>query len=224
MTWIHRLTLFSYLDLVAVSLLLLSFIALGGLIEYAPRARPSVSQLMAEHRRNWMQHMAARDVRIFDAQVLNGLRQGTAFFASTTMIATGGALALIGNAIDLNINASSQVVWEIKLLLLLFFLTNAFLKFVWAHRLFGYCAILMAAVPNEPKDPLTLPTARKASEVNITGARSYNRGLRAIYFSLAAAAWLVGPIALILATLITLSVLLRREFLSHSRLVLLDQA
>ena len=47
---------------------------------------------MAEHRRNWMQHMAARDVRIFDAQVLNGLRQGTAFFASTTMIATGGGI------------------------------------------------------------------------------------------------------------------------------------
>ena len=54
------------------------------------------------------------------------------------MIATGGALALIGNAdqligvaIDLNLNASSQVVWGIKLLLLLFFLTNAFLKFVW---------------------------------------------------------------------------------------------
>lgn len=79
MTWIDRLTLFSQLDLAAVSLLLFSFIAIGGLIEYAPRARPSVSQLMAEHRRNWMQHMAARDVRIFDAQVLNGLRQGTAF-------------------------------------------------------------------------------------------------------------------------------------------------
>lgn len=92
MTWIDRLTLFSQLDLAAVSLLLFSFIAIGGLIEYAPRARPSVSQLMAEHRRNWMQHMAARDVRIFDAQVLNGLRQGTAFFASTTMIATGGCI------------------------------------------------------------------------------------------------------------------------------------
>ena len=81
----------------------------------------------------------------------------------------------------------------------------------------------MAAVPNEPKDPLTLPTARKASEENITSARSYNRGLRAIYFSLAAAAWLVGPTALILATLITLSVLLRREFLCHSHLFVLDQ-
>ena len=140
------------------------------------------------------------------------------------MALIGNADQLIGVAIDLNLNASSQVVWEIKLLLLLFFLTNAFLKFVWAHRPFGYSAILMAAVPNAPNDPLTLPGARKASEVNITGVRSYNRGLRAIYFSLAAAAWLVGPIALIVATLITLSVLLRREFLSHSRLVLLDQA
>ena len=38
MTWIDRLTLFSQLDLAAVSLLLFSFIAIGGLIEYAPRA------------------------------------------------------------------------------------------------------------------------------------------------------------------------------------------
>ena len=74
------------------------------------------------------------------------------------------------------------------LLLLLFFLTNAFLKFVWAHRRFAYCAILMAAILNDPKNRLTLPTARKTSAVNITGARSYNRSLRAIYFSLAAAA------------------------------------
>ena len=111
------------------------------------------------------------------------------------MIATGGALALISNAdqligvaIDLNFNVSCQVVWKIKLLMLLFFLTNAFLKFVWAHRRFAHYTILMAEVPNDLNDPLTLPTARKASAVNITGTRSYNRGLRTIYFSLAAAA------------------------------------
>ena len=53
MTWIDQLTLFSQLDFAAVSLLLFSFIAIGGLIEYAPRAA-SVSQLMAEHQRNSM--------------------------------------------------------------------------------------------------------------------------------------------------------------------------
>ena len=98
MDWINRLTVFSNWDLSAVGLILLCYVFIGLLIENAPSSHPSVSQLMAEHRRSWMRHMAARDVRIFDAQVLNGLRQGTAFFASATMLATGGVLALIGNA------------------------------------------------------------------------------------------------------------------------------
>ena len=117
----------------------------------------------------------------------------------------------------------AEVVWEIKLFLTLLLVTNAFLKFVWAHRLFGYCAILMAAVPNAPEDPQCLPMSRKAGEVNITAARSYNRGLRAIYFSIASIAWLISPVALMAATIITFGVLLRREFLSKSRALLLDK-
>ncbi|MFB0993182.1 MAG: DUF599 domain-containing protein, partial [Rhodospirillales bacterium] len=88
---------------------------------------------------------------------------------------------------------------------------------------FGYCAILMAAVPNAPEDPQCLPMSRKAGEVNITAARSYNRGLRAIYFSIASIAWLISPVALMAATIITFGVLLRREFLSKSRALLLDK-
>ena len=174
--------------------------------------------------------MAARDVQIFDAQVLNGLRQGTEIFASATMLVTGCVLALIGNAdklIDVADNLSLQpvaeVIWEIKLFLTLLLVTNAFLKFVWAHRLFGYCAILMAAVPNAPEDPQCLQMSRKAGEVNITAARSYNRGLRAIHFSIASIAWLISPMPLIAATMITFGVLLRREFLSKSRALLLDE-
>ncbi|MBT7224347.1 MAG: DUF599 domain-containing protein [Marinovum sp.] len=230
MEWIYRLTEFSRCDLSALGLLVICFFFIGLLIENAPASYPSVSQLMAEYRRSWMRHMAARDVRIFDAQVLNGLRQGTAFFASATMLATGGVLALIGNADklidvadDLSLQPVAEVVWEIKLFLTLLLVTNAFLKFVWAHRLFGYCAILMAAVPNAPEDPQCLQMSRKAGEVNITAARSYNRGLRAIYFSIASIAWLISPMALMAATVITFGVLLRREFLSRSRTLLLDE-
>ena len=81
----------------------------------------------------------------------------------------------------------------------------------------------MAAVPNEVDDPQSLTISHKAGEVNISAARSYNRGLRAIYFSIASIAWLLGPWALLLATVITVSVLLRREFMSKSRAVLLDK-
>jgi uncharacterized membrane protein len=184
---------------------------------------------MAQYRREWMVQMVARDARIFDAQLLGSLRQGTAFFASATLIAIGGALAMLGDlervmgiADDLTPETVPVIVWEVKILLILVFLTNAFLKFVWSNRLFGYCAVIMAAVPNDPSDAAALPRARKAAEINITAARGFNRGLRAIYFALTAAAWLLGPEALIGATAITGLMLLRREFASQSRAVLLQ--
>lgn len=111
--------------------------------------------------------------------------------------------------------------WEIKLILVLFFLANAFLKFVWSHRLFGYCAILMAAVPNDPDDPLARPRAAQAAAISVTAARSFNRAMRAVYFALATAAWLLGPAALTLAVAATLAMLYRREFASHSRAAIL---
>ena len=170
------------------------------------------------------------DGRMFDAQVLSTLRQGASFFASATMIAIGGGLALVGNAerlqgvaSDLTMTSDPRFVWEFKLLVTLFLLSNAFLKFVWSHRLFGYCAILIAAVPNEADDPSAFPRASKAAEVNITAARSFNRGLRSVYFALASAAWLVGAWPLVLTTLVTLAVLWRREFASQSRAILTQQ-
>ncbi|MEE4347479.1 MAG: DUF599 domain-containing protein [Paracoccaceae bacterium] len=229
MTWMDRLGLFGPLDLAGLVLLFSGWMVIGWRIEAKGRWRPSVSILMAEYRREWMRMMVSRQTRMFDAQVLSTLRQGASFFASATMIAIGGGLALIGNAerlqgvaSDLTMNLDPIFVWEVKLLVTLIFLANAFLKFVWAHRLFGYCAVLIAAVPNEADDPNALPRAAKAAEVNIAAARSFNRGLRSVYFALGSAAWVLGTWPLIVATAITLSVLWRREFASQSRAVLIS--
>ncbi len=229
MTWIDRLHMFSALDYAAILLLLLGWAWIGWRIENPPAARPSVSGLMADFRRDWMRQMVMRDPRIFDAQLVANLRQGTAFFASATMIALGGGMALIANpeevaglASELTLDDAPRIVWEIKLLVTLLLLASAFLKFVWAHRLFGYCSVLMAAVPNDPGAKLAYPRAGQAAEINITAARSFNRGLRTTYFSLASSAWLLGPEALIAAALFTLAMLYRREFSSQSRGVLLQ--
>ncbi len=222
-----RLALFAAPDFAALAFLFLTWGVIGWLIQHPGRKRPSVSVLMAEYRREWMRQMVTRQPRIFDAQTLSALRQGTSFFASAALIAIGGALAAIGNAEqlagvaqDLTLSADPTFVWEVKLLITLLFLAKGFLNFVWSHRLFGYCAVLMGSVPNEIDDPLALPRAMKAAEINITAARSYNQGLRSIYFALASAAWLVGAIPLIVATAVTCAVLWRREFASHSRSVL----
>lgn len=229
MDFADRIALFSVLDISAVGLLAALWLISTQLIEHSPKARPSTSSLMAEYRREWMVQFITRQPRIFDSQIVGQLRQGTAFFASGSMIAIGGGFALLGNterlrgvAQDLTQTADPLFVWEIKLVLMLLFAANAFLKFVWSHRLFGYCAILMAAVPNDVSDPMALPRAAKAGEINIIAARSYNRGLRSVYFGIASAAWLAGAPALIAATLFTAGVILRREFASQSRAVLLD--
>lgn len=220
---------FGPLDFTAVGLLFGAWFVIGVWIDNSSVKNPSVSNLMAGYRREWMIQMVTRDPRIFDAQILASLRQGTAFFASTSMLAIGGTLALIGNgervsglAKELILVSDPAFVWEMKLLVIVFFLSNAFLKFVWSNRLFGYTAVLVASVPNDPEDTRAMPRAMQAAEVSITAARGFNRGLRGVYFAMATVAWLAGPITLVVATLFTLGVIYRREFASASRKILMN--
>ena len=227
MTW-SLISPFGWLDQTAILFLLVAWLGSTWLIEHSPKSYPSTSNLMADYRRAWMREFVTRQPRIFDSQIIANLRQGTAFFASASMIAIGGGFALLGNterlqnvAEDLSLSADPMIVWEVKLLTMLLLAANAFLKFVWSHRLFGYCSVVMAAVPNDPDSPVAYARAAKAGEINVTAARGYNRGLRSVYFGIASAAWLAGAIPLILASAFTLAVILRREFYSQSRAVLL---
>ncbi len=224
MELLERLQFFTFIDALAVLLLLSSWVGVSWWIERLNAAKPSVSVLMEAYRRDWMKNHVTRDPRVLDALIMGSLRNGTTFFASGCMIAIGGVLALIGNtdpllgvARDLSLDQSPKVIWELKLLLLMLLLANAFLKFVWAHRLFGYASVLMGAIPNDEDDPASYKRAAQAAEVTNNASRSFNRGLRSIYFTLAALVWLLGAIPLILAVLATLAVIWRREFASSSR-------
>jgi uncharacterized membrane protein len=229
MTLLNSLTLLDPLDYAAVAFILVAWLGVGWRIEHAHPTKPSVSQIMADYRREWMTQMITREPRIFDAQTIATLRQGTSFFASTSVIAIGGALALAGNtnrladmAEELTLIRTPAFIWELKMLLIIFFLTNAFLKFAWSNRLFGYCSVIMAAVPNDPNHENAPRLANKAAELNVTAARSFNRGLRSVYFAFAAVGWLAGAVPLIFGAILTLVVIWRREFASHSRGILLD--
>lgn len=215
-------------DLIAVALHLGAWAMIGHLIEHPPKGRPSVAEAMREYRRGWMRQFTSREPRIFDSQILNMLQNSASFFASTCMIAIGGGLALIGNpelvssiAQDVAMAPIPALVWRLKILLVLILVINAFLKFVWSLRLFGYCAILMASVPNDTSDPITIPRAMKAAEVNINAARNFNSGLRAVYFAIGGLGWLAGPWALTLATAVVCWTTWRREFKSASRRAIL---
>lgn len=227
---LNIIALFSPLDFIALAIILVGWGIMGWFIERDRPYAPSTHALIAGYRHAWMKVMITREVRMVDANILTSLRQGASFFTSASMIAIGGGIAMLGQAerlqgvaADLSGDIAPIVVWEAKILLVVLILANAFLKFVWSHRLFGYCAVVMAAVPEgDANDPEALKMARKAAKLNIYAARSFNRGIRTMYFALAGLAWIMGPVALILATAVTVSMLYRREFHSQSRAALLE--
>lgn len=227
MTLMDRLALLSPLDATALAVLALCWLGVSWWIEHPSSRYPSVTVLMTEYRREWLRQMVTREPRIFDAAIVANLRQGTAFFASGCMIAIGGVLAVIGNtkqlqlvAADLTSEEVPTFVWQLKLMIIALFLTHGFLKFVWANRLFGYCSVVMAAVPNDVTHPDAYPRAAQAGEINIRAAWNFNRGLRAIYYALGALAWLIGPAALLAATAAVTFIIWQREFASLPRQIL----
>ncbi|SMX43716.1 DUF599 domain-containing protein [Octadecabacter ascidiaceicola] len=219
----------SGLDIVAVFVFLGVWQGISWWIEHPAAKHPSVTVLMSEYRRKWMMVMVRREPRIFDAQMMASLRQGTSFFASTSLLAMGGLLALIGNVDPLQ-NVTMQIgnletpamELQTKLILVLILLGNAFLKFVWSNRVFGYCSVMMGAVPNDPDDAQAIPLARKAAELNIRAALNFNRGLRSMYFALGAVAWVAGAWALFAACLVIGSLVWSREFASLPREIILN--
>ena len=147
-------------DYAALALLVLAWFGITWWIERRDCAKPSVTVLMERYRRDWMTEMIERENRGFDAATVANLRQGTAFFASGSLIALGGVLALAGNADQLTMLADEIAflrqageVWQLKLVVGALLLTHGFLCFVWSNRLFGYCAVVIAACPNDPADP-----------------------------------------------------------------------
>ncbi len=228
MTIMDRLSLLTTLDLAAAIFLVASWAALGWIIEHPPASRPSVGALMDSYRREWLIEAMEREVRIFDSQIIASLRQGTAFFASTCLFALGGVLALIGNtdplegvAMQLTEQKTPILVWQLKLVVVALFLTHAFLRFAWSNRMFGYASVMLAAIPNDPSAPHARLRAMQTAELAGRSTMNFNRGLRSIYFALATLAWLLGPIPLMLVTVLTILVMWEREFMSGARRCLL---
>ena len=230
MQMIEHLALLTYWDAVAAAFLICAYFLLGWMIEHPPKSRPSVTKIMSENRREWLRVFVTRDPRIFDSQIMGSLRQGTAFFASTCIFAIGGVFALIANtdplrgvAAEISTEDIPIVVWQVKLGLVALMLSNGFLKFVWANRIFGYCSVMMAAVPNDPDHPEALPRALQAAELNIRAAINFNRGLRSMYFALGGLAWLIGSAPFLGATVAVIWLIWSREFASLPRDILLGK-
>jgi uncharacterized membrane protein len=218
---------FSTLDLIALAWFVVAWTAYALALDATDYGQNSLNRLMNRQRDRWMQRMIARDMRMLDGQVMASLQNGTAFFASTSLIAVGGTLTLLHSSEEILslIGAlpfaaqTTRLQWEAKTMGLAVIFVYAFFKFGWSYRLFNYMAIIIgAAPPTAEKDtPQARDFARRAGLVCADAGRQFNRGQRAFFFALGYLGWFIGPLPFIVTTAGVVLVMWRRQFNSDSR-------
>src|SRR5690242_7576958 len=214
-------------DWLALIYFLAAWVGYSILVELTPHGRQSLNSLMNGYRDKWMEELLAREMRMVDSQVTAALQNGTAFFASTSLLAIGGVLAMLRSSEQVVSvvallpfgEAPTQSQWEIKLLGLTVIFVYAFFKFAWSYRLYNYVAIMVGAAP-PPREKNTKHArqfAHRTARVCEDAGKHFNRGQRAFFFALGYLGWFLGPVPFALTTTGVVIVIWRRQFASDSR-------
>jgi uncharacterized membrane protein len=134
--------------------------------------------------------------------------RSVSFFASTTVLIIAGLIAVLGAReramavlADLPFAAaSSTLLWDLKVLLLIVLFVYALFKFTWVFGQYNYCLILVGCAP--------APGLLSAESLRIADRRAHHqldrpplqRGIRVYHFGLAALIWFIHPWLFILLT------------------------
>jgi uncharacterized membrane protein len=215
-----------WVDITAVAFFAIEWLVYAITLEHTAYGRDSLSARMHVYREVWVRNLLHRETRMVDMQIMASLQNGTAFFASTSLIALGGGLALLRSTNDalavlgaLPIDLTpSPALWEVKCVGLILIFIYAFFKFAWSYRLFNYVAILLGAMP--PASQRDTPDAEahviRTTRLFEAAGRHFNRGQRAFFFALAYLGWFVSPWVLFVTTAAVVIVIWRRQFASNA--------
>lgn len=213
-------------DIAAVGFFIIEWTTYAITLEHLSYGRDSLSARMHIYREVWVRNLLNREARMVDMQIMASLQNGTAFFASTSLIAVGGALALLRSTNDalavlgaLPIDLTpSPALWEVKCVGLILIFIYTFFKFAWAYRLFNYVAILFGAMPpaSQRDTPQAEAHVMRTTRLFEAAGRHFNRGQRAFFFALGYLGWFVSPWVLIVTTAAVVIVTWRRQFASNA--------
>lgn len=213
------------IDIIALGWFLGIWLTYNLVLDHLLGRRMALNQHMRVMRGVWMREMLSRENRIMDSTLLGHVIHSVSFFASTTMLVLAGLLGVFGAldqayrvVTDLTFAAATtKQLFELKLLLLFAIFVYAFFKFTWALRQFNYSCALVGAAPEAPVEEARRDAiATHTGDVLSLAIGSFNGGLRAYYFALAALSWFIQPWLFMAVTAWMLLVLLRRQFYSRT--------
>ena len=216
------MTIFALPDIFAISFFVLAWAVYAIALERTKHGSKSLNSRMSIYREVWVRRLLDREARMVDMQIMLSLQNGTAFFASTTLLAIGGGLTLLRSTeealsvlqtLPLGIR-NSPPLWELKCIGLVLIFVYAFFKFVWAYRLFNYVAIMIGAMPfaNKRDTPEAQSHVMRTTRLFQAAGRHFNRGQRAFLFALGYLGWFISPWILFASTVAIVTVMWRRQF------------
>ncbi|WP_240549540.1 DUF599 domain-containing protein [Devosia salina] len=200
---------------------LLAYLAYNIIVPQVEKLRPSLSVIMNMQRRRWVANATRRETP-FDAILSGNIMQSVSFLASTAVLlvlavfAVFGQLPTLMEALDsLSLDRVYTVVdVQLHLVIMLTMFVLAFFAFTLSLRQFNHFCIMLGAIDH---DRVTTEEEIDAiARMNGLGARNFNSGIRAYYFSVSATAWFVSEWLAVAVCLVTVLVLAHREFFSSA--------
>ena len=212
----------SVLDLAGLAFFLVVWLAYQPLLKASAGGHGVINTNMTVIRAAWMRNMAVRENRFMDGQLLGHALNSASFFASSNLILIAAAAgALFGGETTfrsasslLVLKTSSRLLFEGQIALVLVTLARGLLDFIWAIRQMNYCIAAVGAAPDTKDPAFEAAYGEAASRLINPALSSFNAGVRGYYFALAAAAWLFGPLWLMLGAVSVFALLAWRQLAS----------
>jgi uncharacterized membrane protein len=207
------------MTLLATLFPLICYFAYNLAIPLVERYRPSLSVIMSMERRRWVANAARRESP-FDAILSGNIMSSVSFMASTSALLTLAVFAVFGQLPSLmsaldeisldRVYAVHDVVVHLIVMLSMFVL--AFFSFTLSLRQFNHFCIMLGALDHEARP--SEEEIEAVARLNSLGAQNFNSGIRAYYFAVATVAWFAAEWLSIVACLVTIGILIHREFFS----------
>lgn len=203
------------------------------------KKRNSLSSVLYRYRKEWVLKLSKSGMSEVDSELLGSLERQVSFMASTSLLILASLVTVLSAASDEFMNMStlrfvqevSLEIVQMKLLLMICIFVYGFFTFSWALRQYGFCFVLFGSSfntvrfynSNEEYQAQAAPRDFKAmTKVLDWAAHSYNYGIRAYYFAMAALAWFINDWFFMAACAVVIFVLYRREFKSSSLQAMVD--
>jgi len=155
----------------------------------------------------WMKEMTIRGMKLFDSNLMaHAVNSATSLSSANLLLIAAIAGVLFSSHLPiksveaLGFDVSTPLLFQLKLALIVVCLTRGLLNFIWSLRQMNYCAAAMGSLPEYMDEPTAAKFTTAMSNIIEPAMSNFSQGVRGYYFSIAAAAWLFGPISLIVAS------------------------